>query len=69
MARQIAERELDFISPAYPNSPISDSDYGDLSAIIGDEMIFFDDGDSFYPTEETREERVMFLCFAATAPK
>ena len=65
IAGMIAAKEIDFISPDYSNSPITDADYDALSKFAG-ETIFFDDS-GFDPTEETRNERLMLLSFAATA--
>lgn len=65
MARQIAEGKRDFISFDYPRSPITQDDYDNLTVFAG-EVIFFDDP-GFRPSAETRNERVVFLCFAAAA--
>lgn len=67
LAEAIASGRADYISPEAPGERyISDSDYGRLTAIAG-EILFFDDENGIYPTPATREERVMFLCFAATS--
>ena len=67
-ARRIAEKKSDFISwePDAPRMAALPSEecYKRLEEIVGGEMIWFDDPE-FRPTDETRNQRVVFLCFAA----
>jgi hypothetical protein len=67
LAKNIASGKADFISPDCPGGPvITDKDYERLTE-MGGEILFFDDECGIYPTDVTREQRVLFLCFAATA--
>jgi hypothetical protein len=67
LAAAIDSGKADYISPDAPGRKfITNRDYDRLTDIAG-EILFFDDECGVYPTDTTRSERVLFLCFAATA--
>ncbi len=67
LARMIDAGKLKYIAPrsiVYQRSPISRNDCAALEKLAG-ETVWFDDL-GLEPTTESKRERVLFLCFAAT---
>lgn len=63
-ARKIAQGHAAYIATgSHGGSLPSDAEVNELFDLAG-ELVWFDD-DGLTPTQRTRHERVMFLCFAA----